>query len=372
MTTYTGKIASTKSQLTSYMGQVKIVASTRELFSTIWSNQQSIRIMRFALGVTLAVAFSAAIDWPLAFLLPILTSVLLAMPIPRPTLKAIIGSMLFTVMAFTLGLVFAIFLLPYPMAYILLLGLALFNIYYLVNRGGPFWLALMSLLAVLILPVLGNVQQGLAFGVAMGFIISGWLTMAMVWIAHLMVPDLPDAPKPPKKPPMKKGFVKPAAQAALKSTIVVLPLVIMFVSFDLANQILVMVFAAIFTLQPDIAKGKEAGVNSLKSTVIGGMFAFVFYQLIVIVSVYHFFVVLMFLTTLYFGSVIFSDKPKAPLYASAFSTLYVLVNSSLGEGANFTSAFLLRFLFIFLATVYVVYGLMLFERYWPQRKVDSG
>lgn len=371
MYTHTGIIASTKSQLAHYANQVGIIASTRTLFCRLWSNQQSIRIIRFSLGVTLSVAISSAIEWPLSFLLPVLTSVLLALPMPMPSLKAAFISMIFTLAAFALGLGFTLFLIPFPLIYMPMLGLVLFYIYYTMNRGGPFWLVLMSLLAVLILPLLGNLNESLAMGFSMGFIFSGWLTMLMVIIAHLMVPDLPDAPRPPKKPPMKKGFVKPAAQAALKSTIVMLPMVLVFIVFDLTGQLLVMVFAAIFTLQPDIAKGKAAGVNSLKSTVIGGLFAFVFYHLLIVVPEYHFFIALMLLTTVYFGSKIYSGKPGAALYGSAFSTLYVLINSSLGEGSNFTSAFVLRFTFIFMATVYVVYGLMLFERYWPQRKIQK-
>ena len=136
-------------------------------------------------------------------------------------------------------------------------------------------------------------------------------------------------------------------------------------------MLLVMVFAAIFTLAPEVSKGKAAGINSMKSTVIGGLYAFVFYHLLVAVPEYHFFIALMFLTTLFFARNIFSDKPSAKYYASAFSTLFILVNSSLGEDASFTSAFFLRFLFIMLATIYVVFSLMVFDRYWPQRKSAS-
>jgi len=342
--------------------------SIRGFITDIRSNQQSIRIMRFAVGVTLAVAISSAIEWPLSFLVPVLTSVFLAMPIPMPSLKVGLTNMLYTIAAFSIGLVFTLFLLPFPLAYIPMLALVLFNLYYMLNRGGSFWFVLMSLLAVLILPLLGNAHEGLAAGFAFGFVFSGWVTIFMLWLAHLLVPDPAGTPLLPKKPGMQPGYSLPAAQAALKSTIAVLPIVVLFITFEFTGMLLVMVFAAIFTLAPEVSKGKAAGINSMKSTVIGGLYAFVFYHLLVAVPEYHFFVALMFLTTLFFARNIFSDKPSAKYYASAFSTLFILVNSSLGEDASFTSAFFLRFLFIMLATIYVVFSLMVFDRYWPQRK----
>ncbi len=348
--------------------RLRLINSVIEFYKDLTATQQRIRILRFAVGVTFATALSSAIEWPLAFLTPILTSVILALPLPMPTLKAGLTNMLYTIAAFFVGLCFTLFLLPFPLAYVPMLGLVLFYLYYTVNRGGSFWLVLMSILAVLILPLLGNAKEGLASGFAFGFIFSGWITILMIWFAHLLVPDPAGTPQLPKKAGLQTGYSMPAAQAALKSTIVVIPLVIMFITFELHGQLLVMVFAAIFTLSPDITKGKAAGIASMKSTVIGGLYAVIFYHLILVVPEYNFFVILMFLTTLHFASRIFSEHPNAKYYASAFSTLFVLVNSSLGEGANFTSAFFLRFLFIMLATIYVVFGLMVFERYWPQEE----
>lgn len=71
-----------------------------------------------------------------------------------------------------LGTVFTLFLLPYPLAYALLLGLALFNIYYLLHRRGPFIFVPMGLLAVLILPMMGLMHEELALGFA-GYLVAG-------------------------------------------------------------------------------------------------------------------------------------------------------------------------------------------------------
>lgn len=331
-------------------------------------DQHSIRVMRFAVGVTLAMAIALGFDWPLAFLTPVLVAVILAMPLPAPSLKTGLTNMLYTVAAFGIAVVFTLFLLPYPLIYIPMLGLALFQIYYLLNRAGPFWFVLMALLAILILPLLGKVHEALALGFAMGFVWSGWLTVLMIWLAHLLVPDPVGGPPLPARPGFQAGYSPAAALAALKSTIVVLPIAVVFITFDWISQLLVLVFAAIFSLSPDIVKGRSAGVNSIISTVIGGLSAAVYYAFIVAVPEFFFFLTLMLFSTLVFGLVIFSGKSYAKYYASAFTAMFILVNSSTAEGADFTSNFLLRLLLILLATVYVVISLMVLERYWPSKQ----
>jgi len=337
----------------------------------IRSDPKNIRIMRFTIGITLAVAITSAINWPLAFLVPILSAVFLTMPIPKPGLQAGLTNMLYTLSAFALGSVFTLFLLPFPLVYIPLFGLVLFNLYYMLNRGAPFWLVLMSILAIMILPMLGNNSEGLVVGVAYGFIFSGWATVFMVWLAYLIVPDQPGTPALPKSPGLNRGYSRPAAEAALKSTAAVLPIVVFVLLFNLTDLLLVMIFTAMFIMSPEINKGKAAGVKSMKSALIGGMFAFVFYALIIVVPEYPFFIVLMLLTTLVIASKSFSDKPNAMYYASCFSTFYILVNSSQAAGADFSSAFIIRLILILLATVYVIFSLIVFEHFWPQRITDS-
>jgi len=334
-------------------------------------DQQSVRVIRFAVGVTLAVAIALSIDWPLAFLTPVLTAVILAMPLPVPSIKAGLTNMLYTVLAFGIAVAYTLFLLPYPLVYIPMLALALFQIYYMLNRGGPFWFVLMSLVAILILPLMGKVHESLAFGFALGFVWSGWMTIFMIWLAHLLVPDPIGGPPSPKRPGFQAGYSPGAAQAALKSTVVVMPLAVIFISFDWVSQLLVMVFAAIFTLAPDITKGKAAGVKSVTSTLIGGLAACVFYILLLAVPKFYFFVVLMLLATLIFGMIIFSGKAYAKYYGSAFTAMFILVNSSTADGADFTTNFILRVLFITLATIYVVVSLIVLDRYWPRVKLES-
>jgi len=333
----------------------------------IAQDQTSVRIIRFATGVTISVALAYGIEWPLSFLLPVLTSMLLSLPLPMPSLRAGLRNMLHTLIAFGLGLVFSLFFLKFPVAYILMLGLVLFHLYYYLNRGGSFWFTLISMIAILLLPMLANTHEGLATGISIGFIATSWLTVIMVWVSHLLVPD-PVMAKLPQKPGFQAGYSPVAAQAAFKSTMIILPLASLFIIFNLIDYLLVMIFAALFVLKPEMSKGKEAGQNSLISTILGGVSAWIFYWLIVAVPEYHFYIILMLLTTLLFGMNIFSTKPTAKYFGSALIALLILVNGSMAEGSSFTALFAMRIILIVLATMYIIITLRLLDSYWPAKQ----
>ena len=341
-------------------------ASLKVLLRQISEDQTSTRRLRFAVGVTLAVALAYAINWPLSFLFPILTSVLLALPFPMPSVQAGMRNMLYTLGAFAMGLVFSLFFLNYPLAYIPALGLVLFHLYYYLNRGGSFWLTLIGIMAILLLPMLANTSEGLAFGVSVGFIVSSWSTVIMVWVSHLLVPD-PQAGKFPQLPGFQPGYSYVAAQKALKSTLVVLPLASLFIIFNLTDYLMVLLFSAIFIFKPELSEGREAGRNSLISTILGGLGAWVFYLLIVAVPEFHFFIALMFLTSLIFAMQIFSIKPSAKYYGSAFVALLILVNGSMAEGADFIELFAMRIILILVTVMYIVAALKLLNSYWPAK-----
>lgn len=324
------------------------------------------RQFRLAFGVTLAAGLAYGINWPLSFLLPILTCVLLSLPLPKLSLHASLVNMYNTLKAFALGLVFSLFFLQYPAAYLIMLALVLFHLYYHLNRGGSFWLVLMSMLAILILPMIANSHEGLAIGFSAGFVYSSWLTIAMIWISFYFFPD----PHNTAFPPVKKfagGYSKPAAMLALKSALVSFPIAAVFITHGLIDYLLVMIFSALFILKPELTAGLDAGKNSLISTLLGGVYAWAFYWLIVAVPTFHFYLLLMFATALFFARNIFSGKSSAKYYSSALVCLLVLVNSSMGADSDFNQILINRILLITSAIIYIVMMLKVVDSYLTKR-----
>ena len=339
-------------------------------------NPQQIRTVRYAVGLTIAIALAFGIAWPLSFLFPILSAVMLALPLPKPTLAQGFLNMRNTLFAFGVAFIVTQFILPHTAIFIPILGLLLFHVYYHLNRGGSFWLVLMLLLDLLIMPMLAGVNEGLAIGVVFGLVFSSWLTICLLWLAHYLVPDLPGGPAMPQQaqvaPGYQPGYSAPAAEAALKSTVVVFPMVIIILANNMTGLMLVMIFSAIFSLSPNLTKGKEAGMNSIMSTVVGGVVAFFVYWALVAVPQYYFLILIMFFLSLSFGIGMHSKLGIAKYLSSAMTAVILLVNSSLAEGANFSENFVMRVLLIILATIYVVTALKVLDAFWPKKKVVSN
>jgi len=342
------------------MGAVNVVIS-------LYADVKSMRVLRFAFGVTVACALAYGINWPLAFLMPIFTAMILAKPLPKPSVKASLNNMMSTLQAFALGLAFSLFFLQYPIAYLIVLGLVLFHLYYYLNRGGSFWFTLMSMIAILVLPMIANSNEGLAIGFSAGFVYSSWLTIAMLWLAHFVFPD-PDFTHFPVKPKYSNVYSKVAAQLALKSTLVAFPIAAAFITYGLTDYLLIMVFSAIFILKPDLTQGKEAGINSLLSTLLGGVFAWLFYWLIVAVPQFYFYLMLLLATTLFFGRHIFSGSNMSKYYSSGFIALLVIINSAMAADSNFNAILAQRILLISGAIVYIVCALKFLERFFFRKK----
>jgi len=331
--------------------------------TNLYENAGHMRMLRFAFGVTFSCALAYGINWPLAFLMPVFSAMLLAMPLPKPSLSASFNNMMSTLKAFAIGLAFSLFFLQFPIAYLLMLALVLFHLYYYLNRGGSFWFTLMSMIAILVLPMIANSHEGLAVSFSVGFVYSSWLTIAMIWLAHFVFPD-PTFTQFPVKPKYNNSYSKIAALTALKSTLVVFPIAAIFITYGLIDYLLVMIFSAIFILKPDLAQGKEAGKNSLVSTLLGGVFAWLFYWLIVAVPEFYFYLLLLFTTTLFFGRHIFSGSNMAKYYSSGFIALLVIVNSAMAADSNFNAILAQRILLISTATAYIISSLRVLERFW--------
>jgi len=333
----------------------------------ISQNQTSVRVLRFSFGVTLSAALAYAINWPLSFLLPVLVSFVLSLPLPVMSLSMGFRNMKQTLLAFGLGLLYSLLFLKFPFIFLILLGLVMFHLYYYLNRGGSLWFTLMSFIAVLMLSMMGNTSEGLSVGISLGFISTAWLTIFMVWTSYHLIPD-PEYAVFHKDPGFQPVYSKVAAETALKSTLVILPLASLFFIFNLLDLMLVMIFAALFILKPELSEGKAAGIKSLVSTLLGGMYAWVFYWLIVAVPEFYFYVMLTFLTTLVFGRNIFSGHENSKYYGSALIALFILINGSMGEGANFSELLVIRVALITLSVLYISFALRLLESYWPVSK----
>ena len=211
--------------------------------------------------------------------------------------------------------------------------------------------------------MLGVMHDALAWGVAFYFVFSSALATVSVFLAYRLVPDPSTTHRKAPMRALQSGYSPRAARNALTSALAILPLATLFIAAELTGQLLVLVYAAIFSLAPDLSKSTASGTSAVVSTIIGGTTALTVYWLLVAVPEIHFFVLLMLLTMLALGAGIFSESPRAKYLSSASTATIILLSSAMKEDASIADEFVTRIALTVLATMYVVVAVTVLERF---------
>jgi hypothetical protein len=315
-----------------------------------------IRILRFTLGVTLSVATSFLIAWPLFFVTPIFVAKFLGSPAPCPDFRAGLVVTMVIGIGCGVGLALTYFTINYPIVCILSVAIMMFHIFYANMRGVSPLIVAFLLIGITAIPLVGMESFSLATSIAGGLMLCGGLAFVFVWIAHGLIPDRVSAmgatAAPAAHPPMSD---REQIRSAAISTLVVIPVVLVFFTVKMTDMLLVMVFIAMLAQQPDVKTGAKGSMGLIIGNTAGGIAAIVFYNLLVAVPNFIFLILLMLLFGLVFGERILSGKPMAALYATAFSTVILLVGSTTGDfGGDAGSKFYTRIVQIILAGAYIV------------------
>ena len=332
-------------------------------------------ILRFAIGVTLTFAITQILNWTLAYMAAMFTALLLQAPRPLP-LKAGIGFVLVGIVASLVGYALAVFVLPYPGSASLLVILLLANIFYLGATGSSPLVVVFGLIAVLLLPLLGQTSPHLTNVVAVALVLNIAVAVLMSWLSFMLIPPDPNVAPPEKKQQQATEF--DATVAALKMTSVVAPLALLFLSFKW-GLVLALINAAILAQQLSAEGGSKAAAGVLAANLLGGLAAILIYYFLVAAPSLPFLLMLIFAAAMMFGGKIFSGDPKAQLWASGFTTIILILGGILSPTSDGASAKLADRLWqIGLAALYVAFAYSVLNeiinqskkagRYWVRAK----
>jgi len=336
---------------------------------------RSVRILRYALGSTIAMAVAMGINWQLSFLLPVLSLGFLASPAPRPSLKAGFSFIAIIAVSCLAGLMLGKYLIAYPIVYIPFTGLVLLRLFYVKASGNSPMLTMWLLIALLVIPLITMSSPAIANMVAGGILLGATLTIFLTWLSHGLLPDPEDFEMEPGETPAaaaRPAVPSPADRflTAAISTLVVLPLFVFFYAFQMTSSLLILIFVALLSSQPGFATNFKIGKALIIGNAIGGFAAILFYELLVMVPEFGFLIMLTFLAGLIFGTRVFSDKPAAKLYGMAYSTLLLLIGSVTSGGSGEASAAVYtRVAQIIVAVVYVVMAFGVADRFMRRKRV---
>ena len=341
-------------------------------FAAKMADIRTVRILRYALGSTFAMAVAMGFDWQLSFLTPVLVVSFLGSPAPRPAAKKLVTFGLVVAVACVAGLAVGLLFVPFPIVYLLMLGLLLFHLFYANTRGAPALLITWMLIALLLIPIIASLSSALAVAIAARIVFGSAIALVIVWLAHIAMPDPPQAADAASAPTADKTSpAEPNIYRALLSTAVVFPVAALFFAFQSASSLVILIFIALLTLQPSLAAGYKAGLALILGNLAGGIASMIFYDLLVVAPHFGFMVLLTLLSALIFGAGLFSSRRWAPLFGMAFSTLLLIIGSttsSYGEAGDKAST---RVIQITLAVIYAVVAHNLILNLFPRRESRS-
>ena len=339
------------------------------------SDIASRRILRLALGTALSMGFSQLVNWPLAFIAAVFTMLMLAVPLPAPTLKKGTKFVLALVLPAYAGMLLLPFLIYARWAGILLVILALFGSFYYSARGGSPVMGMFMTLGVTMVVTVGSVSADAMLLVVNGLAVGAAAGITFVAIAHALLPDLPPpqgtgagkGPAPPPKPSRQS-----ARRNALRSLAVVLPLVIIFLFISSSiSYVVVMIKVASMGQQANARASRSMGREQLESTLWGGIGAIIAFQLMSIYSSLLLFCLLIGLACLLYGRRIFQGlamHPKAGMWSYALLTMLIVltpaVTSTQGDAS---AAFYTRLMLFVIIAIYGTISVAVFDAFWPAK-----
>lgn len=319
------------------------------------------RVLRYTLGVMIAVLLAAWINWPLAFVAPVFTAKFLLdkSHLHTATLYELLLALIATM---AMGLLLSRSITHYPIPLLILVGLVMLWSYYLFSH--PKWnlFSTMLLIAVLVLPFMAISNPGISVMLALGLATSGVVAVMVFALMHLVIPE-------PKQ--HFAGFAPPAInylqrwKMAFRAMIVSFPIVCYFFIFQISEALLTMIFIAILCFMITSEKSVKISMFLIFCNALGGVLAVATYSVLAVVPNLIFYTLLIGLMAISIAKRIYSEPQKAPIYATAFSTVLVLIGSTLMSAGDIESNAIIRVGQLVAVSLYMVFvSLFLESRRW--------
>jgi hypothetical protein len=320
--------------------------------------------LRFAVGVTAAFVVCEFMQWAPSFIAAALTAVLLANLPMRPPLKLGVILILTMTVASLFAFAMASLLRGTPFVLFGLIALCMFVAFHAMASGRPGLPFMLLLICLSTIPVVVMVAPAQAGSLPTTLIRGIALALALIWLVHLLWPRMP-APKP--GPAAKPSTATPEARALL-STAVVLPVMLVYLLFGLADVLPVLVATVMLVVNFDLQASRMQALAMILGNFGGGLLGLLLHALLLTTPTLPFLALLLFPALLGFGQRIAAGGPVAGVALIACNGMLIIFGSAIASGPGSLTLWLTRLFQFALAGAFAV-GMMnlIWHRAFPQR-----
>lgn len=338
----------------------------------------TVRILRLALGTSMSLWFSQAAGWPLSFIAPVITMLILSMPVGALKLKAGIGLVVLLTGSLYAGTLLLPTLLNQTAVGVLLLALALYWSFYYTAKGGSPLLGTVATVGIALSTAVGSVSIDAVLVLIKLVCFATVVGVVLAWIAHALMPDSIafdfDPPIDGKRAQSDSPDLASARWSAARSLLIMMPVALLILfSASSTAYVPVMLKVASMAQQATNQDTRHAARSLILSTVIGGAFAIFGWQLLSISPTLSVYVLFVGLSGLIMAPRIFAGAglaPQASTWSYAYLTMLVIlapaVTDSIG-GASAGLKFLDRLLMFAGTTLYAVVAVYVVDAFRAKR-----
>jgi hypothetical protein len=320
--------------------------------------------LRIAFGLVLGFVLGELTGTPFFFLPPLMAVQFLAAMRQPPSLRQGIGLILLTALLSGLTLVLASFFADQPLIYLLLLSLLLFFGFQLDTAGKTMPATLLLTLAATI-PLTATQSFESAGALAGGLVEATAIGLLVAWAMFAAFPA-PSAAAVVAPPPRQAS-----PGTALANTLLLLPVLVLFMVNARMTFVVLMVIVAIIRLN-DRSSASRAMLGLLVGNILGGMTATVAYGFVAVMPGMVFFLLVVLLVGLTFAGQIAAGAARAPIFTMALVTFVILLGLGVSPLPTDTGeAFTNRLWNVLLAGVYAVGAISLIRVRKPDQAASG-
>lgn len=275
-----------------------------------------------------------------------------------------------------IGLLLIPLLLNFQLTAILLVAIGLYLSSYLTVNLNKAVLGIFLTIGFTLISALGTVDFGLATSVIQSLAIGIAVT---VLTQYLVYPWFPEDPAPDKTADDAPVASDKCNWIALRSTLTILP-IYLFVLTNPLTYLPLVIKSVLLSQQSSLMDAKSAGKELLGSTLLAGLFDFVFWSLLGISTNLWMFFLWVLAFSLYFSCKIYQLTPSrypASFWLHVAMTMVIILGPAVADsetGSDVYAAFFSRISLFLAATLYsleALYGMEALRTYRQQKKATS-
>jgi hypothetical protein len=315
-------------------------------------------VLRFAVGTTASFVLCEVLRWPPSFLAPVLTAVLLASLPMRPPLKMGVALVLTMAVAALFAFALATLFHDVPMVLFGAIALCMFLAFLALLSGRPRLPALLLLICLATIPVVVTIAPVAAGILPLALIRGIALALLVIWAVYL---PWPRVTAPTQAPAATTDAFSPLTMA-LFSTAIVLPLMLVYLLFGLADVLPVLVATVMLVANFDVRRSRLHALAMILGNFAGGLLGLLMHTLLLTTPTLPFLTLLLFVVLLGFGQRIVVGGPAAAVALIACNAMLIIFGTAIASGPGSLSLWLARLLQFTLAGAFAI-GMMTLVRY---------